>query len=176
MSNEGERSAFEIRIRNIDQQIAVLQELKAQCLQKLQILSVPSVPTLSQPITIPLDDRMAIFISYFHGREDVYAKLWVNNRSGKCGYSPACKHEWVRSFCRKPAVKCSECPNQQFLSFDEATIRQHLEGRQVIGIYPMLKNEGCYFIAIDFDKEHWMDDVRAVMATCRDEGVPAVSD
>jgi superfamily II DNA or RNA helicase len=38
----------------------------------------------------------------------------------------------------------------------------------------MLNNESCHFFAIDFDKENWMDDVRAVMATCREEGVPAV--
>ena len=151
MSNAGEKTALETKIKNIDQQIAVLQELKAQCLQKLQTLSVPVILAPSQPATT-FDDKTATFLSYFHGREDVYAKLWVNNRTGKRGYSPACKHEWVRSLCRKPAVKCSECPNQQFLAFDEATIRQHLEGRQVIGVYPMLKDESCHFIAIDFDK------------------------
>ncbi|MBF0388391.1 MAG: DEAD/DEAH box helicase family protein [Candidatus Omnitrophica bacterium] len=174
MSNAEEKLSLEAKVKNINHQIAVLQELKAKCLQKIQALSVPVVPAQSQPVTTSLDDKTAIFLSYFHGRADIYAKLWVNNRTGKRGYSPACKHEWVRSLCRKPAVKCSECPNQQFLPFDGAIIRQHLEGRQVIGVYLMLKNESCHFIAIDFDKEHWMDDVRAVMATCRDEGIPAV--
>ena len=42
-----------------------------------------------------------------------------------------------------------------------------------MGIYPMLKNEHCCFLAMDFDKEQWLEDVRAVMATCREEGVPA---
>ena len=173
MSHAEEKSFLEAKIKDIDQQIAVLQELKAQCFQKLKTLSVPIILAPSQPATT-FDDKTAIFLSYFRGREDVYAKLWVNNRTGKRGYSPACKNEWVRSLCRKPTVKCSECPNQQFLPFDEAIIRQHLEGRQVIGVYPMLKNESCHFVAIDFDKEHWMDDVRAVMATCCDESIPAV--
>lgn len=175
MSSDGDKAALETKIKNIDQQIAVLQELKAQCLQKLHSLEQTPIPVTPKHFTSPPpDDKAKIFQSYFHGREDVYAKLWVNNRTGKRGYSPACKNEWVRSLCRKPAVKCSECPNQQFLPFDEHAIRQHLEGRQVIGVYPMLKNEACHFIAIDFDKENWMDDVRAVMATCRDDGVPAV--
>lgn len=179
MQNQDEinqqRDALETKVRKIDEQIALLNDLKNQCLAKLHSPSQGAVPQPSTSISSQsLDDKIALFKSYFRGREDVYAKLWVNNRTGKRGYSPACKHEWVRSLCRKPAVKCSECPNQQFLSFDESAIRQHLEGRQVIGVYPMLKNESCHFIAIDFDREHWMDDVRAVMATCRDEGIPAV--
>ena len=174
MSFDDDKKSLESRIKSIDEQIVLLSQLKAQCLQRLQALSVPVPATINQPAIAGTSDKVALFLNYFHGREDVYAKLWVNNRTGKRGYSPACKHEWVRSLCRKPAVKCSECPNQQFFPFDEATIRQHLEGRQVIGVYPMLKNETCHFIAIGFDKEHWMDDVRAVMSTCRDEGIPAV--
>ena len=175
MSSDGDKAVLETKIKNIDQQIAVLQELKAQCLQKLHSFAQAVIPVPLLPfIATHSDDKVTIFRGYFHGRDDVYAKLWVNNCSGKRGYSPACKNEWVRSLCRKPAVKCSECPNQQFLPFDEHAIRQHLEGRQVIGVYPMFKNESCHFIAIDFDKEHWMDDVRAVMATCRDEGITAV--
>ena len=59
------------------------------------------------------------------------------------------------------------------MSPDEVAIRQHLTGVHVMGVYPMLKNESCYFLAMDFDKEHWMDDVRAIMQTCHEEGVPA---
>jgi hypothetical protein len=59
------------------------------------------------------------------------------------------------------------------LSPNEIAVRQHLTGVQVMGVYPMLKSESCYFLAMDFDKEHWMDDVRAIMQTCFEEGVPA---
>ncbi len=174
MNNSGEKTALETRIKNIDQQIALLENLKTQCIQKLQALSVPAVPIPNQTVTEAISVKAELFRSYFRGRDDVYAKLWTNARSGKRGYSPVCKHEWVRSLCRKPAIKCSECPNQEFLPFDEVAVRQHLDGRQVIGVYPMLKNEHCYFLAMDFDKEHWMEDVRAVMATCREAGIPAV--
>ena len=42
-----------------------------------------------------------------------------------------------------------------------------------MAIYPMLKNESCYFLAMDFDKEHWLDDIRAIMRTCAEEKIPA---
>ncbi|MEK6563495.1 MAG: DEAD/DEAH box helicase family protein [Candidatus Omnitrophota bacterium] len=170
-----EKLSVEAKIKQIDEQIAMLTKLKSQYAEKLKGLN-----DMEAIVTKPIDssqssnDHTLLLKEYFRGREDVYAKMWVNNRTGKRGYSPVCKNEWVRTFCRKPAVKCSECPNQQFLPFDEVAIRQHLDGRQVIGVYPMLKNESCYFLAIDFDKENWLEDIRAIMATCREEGIPAV--
>lgn len=170
-----EKLSIEVKIKQIDEQISMLTKLKSQYAEKLNSLGktevvAPKPIDSIQPVHIPA----LLLKDYFRGREDVYAKLWINNRTGKRGYSPVCKNEWVRSLCRKPAIKCSECPNQQFLPFDETAIRQHLEGRQIIGIYPMLKNESCHFLAIDFDKENWIEDIRAIMATCREEGIPAV--
>ena len=169
-----QRSTLEARIKKIDEQIAVLNTIRSQILAKLQ--SLPQVTSQQiNPVVNnqTFEDKVALFKSYFRGRDDVYAKLWINNKTGKRGYSPVCKHEWGRVLCRKPAIKCSECPNQGFLSPDEIAIRQHLTGAQVMGVYPMLKNESCYFLAMDFDKENWMDDVRAIMQSCHEEGVPA---
>ncbi|MBF0571705.1 MAG: DEAD/DEAH box helicase family protein [Candidatus Omnitrophica bacterium] len=169
-----ERSAIEARIKNIDEQIVLLNNLKVQNLVKLQSFPLSTtLQTNSLSNGHISDEKIALFKSYFRGREDVYSKLWINNKTGKRGYSPVCKHEWNRALCRKPAIKCSECPNQGFLPLDETAIKQHLNGIQVMGVYPMLKNESCYFLAIDFDKEHWMDDVQAIMQTCHEEGVPA---
>ncbi|MFH0771799.1 MAG: DEAD/DEAH box helicase family protein [Candidatus Omnitrophota bacterium] len=177
-----EKLSIEAKIKQIDEQIAMLTKLKSQYSEKLNGLSNEKII-----VPKPTDNNQSPIVhalllkDYFRGREDVYAKLWVNNRTGKRGYSPVCKNEWVRSLCRKPVIKCSECPNQQFLPFDEVAIRQHLDGRQVIGVYPMLKNESCYFLAIDFDgstslttgKENWLEDISAIMTTCRGEGIPA---
>lgn len=167
------KTALELRVKHIDGQIAFLTNLKSQCLQKLQGLESSSRQKTEQPKQVQSGDKAALFLNYFRGREDVYAKLWVNNKTGKRGYSPVCKHEWDRVLCRKPTIKCSECPNQGFLPSDELAIKQHLTGAQVMAIYPMLKNESCYFLAIDFDKEHWMDDIRAIMRTCGEEKIPA---
>ena len=73
--------------------------------------------------------------------------------------------------CEKPRVKCGECPNQAFLPVTADTILDHLQGRHVIGAYPMLTNETCWFLAADFDKSFWRDDVLAFTETCRRIGL-----
>ncbi len=103
-------------------------------------------------------EKVALFLRLFRGRGDVYPKLWQNQKTGKKGYSPACANEWVRGVCEKPRVKCGECLN-------------HLQGRYVIGVYPMLQDETCWFLAADFDKECWREDVLAFTETCRRIGI-----
>ncbi|MEF8700426.1 MAG: DEAD/DEAH box helicase family protein [Candidatus Accumulibacter sp. UW20] len=122
--------------------------------------------------------KIALFRSLFRGREDVYARRFESRRTGKSGYSPACVNEWVRGVCAKPAVKCHDCPHRRFLPLDDETIRQHLAGEDasgnefVSGVYPMLLDESCFFLAADFDKAHWHEDLAAVRETCRALGLP----
>jgi hypothetical protein len=56
--------------------------------------------------------KISLFRSLFRGREDVYPRLWVSKKTGKQGYSPVCENEWVKGYCRKPAVKCGDCENR----------------------------------------------------------------
>ncbi len=61
----------------------------------------------------------------------------------------------------------------------DQVIRWHLSGRDdrgadfVAGVYPMLLDETCCFLAIDFDKASWHVDVQAVLETCREMELPA---
>src|SRR5438128_893634 len=104
-------------------------------------------------------------------REDVYGKLWVNPRTDRKGYAPARANEWVRGVCEKPRVKCSECPNQAFISVSDQVVLDHLQGRHVIGVYPLLPDDTCWFLAADFDEASWADDVAAFVETCRAVGL-----
>ena len=70
-------------------------------------------------------------------------------------------------------MKCGECPNQAFLPVEDKIILDHLQGRHVMGVYPLLTNETCWFLAADFDKASWTDDVAAFTETCRAHGLPA---
>ena len=112
--------------------------------------------------------KVALFRSLFRGREDVYPRRFESRKTGKSGYAPACANEWVRGICEKPRIKCAECPNRRFLSLNERVIRWHLSGHDddgqpfVAGIYPMLLDETCFFLAIDFDKQNWNDDALRV--------------
>jgi superfamily II DNA or RNA helicase len=127
--------------------------------------------SLSSPLTST--EKVALFRSLFRGRDDVYPKLWENSRTGKKGYAPACANEWVRGVCEKPRVRCGECPNQAFLTVTDQVIVDHLQGRHVIGVYAMLEAETCWFLAVDFDKQSWMEDVGAFVETCRTARIPA---
>jgi hypothetical protein len=95
--------------------------------------------------------KIALFRSLFRGREDVFPKLWQNQK-GRSGYSPACANEWKPPLCAKPKVKCGQCENRQLLPVTDQVIYDHLAGKQTIGIYPLLPDESCWFLAADFDK------------------------
>jgi len=116
-------------------------------------------------------EKIALFRSLFRGRADVYPRYWENPRTGRRGYAPACANEWVRGVCEKPRVKCGECPNQAFLPVGDQAVLDHLQGRHVIGVYPMLEDERCWLLAADFDKRCWADDVAAFADTCRAMGL-----
>jgi len=118
------------------------------------------------------DEKVALFRSLFRGRDDIYPQMWVNQKTGKKGYSPACDNEWVRGVCNKPRVKCGECPNQSFVAVTSKTLLDHLKGRHVIGVYPLLRDETSWFLAVDFDKASWKDDVSAFARTCHRFNLP----
>ena len=127
----------------------------------------------------PSEAKIALFRALFRGREDVYARRFENLRTGKSGYSPACGNEWVPGVCEKPRIKCAACHHQRFLPMTDNVIRWHLSGRDdtgrdfVMGVYPLLRDETCFFLAIDLDKQTWRTDARAVMETCRRLNLPA---
>lgn len=109
----------------------------------------------------------------FAGREDVFPRRWESARTGKAGYAPACANEWKPGLCGKPRVRCGACPNQAFLPVTDEEIAAHLRGRHTIGVYPLLPDGTCRFVAADFDKAAWRRDAGAFLDACRSRGVPA---
>jgi hypothetical protein len=82
-------------------------------------------------------------------------------RKAKAGYAPVCLNEWKPGFCGKPEVKCASCAHSLYAALDEKVIEAHLRGNLVAGIYPLRQDEKCHFLAIDFDKDGWQEDVSA---------------
>ena len=117
--------------------------------------------------------KVALFRSLFRGREDVFPRLWVSTRGDRKGYSPVCANERNRALCDKFKIKCAECPNRRFAPMDDQAVLDHLQGRHVIGVYPLLLDETCWFLAADFDGEGWNQDATALLETCRRHDVPA---
>ncbi len=182
MTIQGEKPSLLRQIAAAEAEFAELKEREKKLIARLQSLraefttqrvsvdsdaapggaetQVGNAPPLSP------EQKVDLFRRLFRGRTDVYPKLWVNTRSGKKGYSPACSNEWRPGVCGKPRIKCSVCPNQAFLPVTEQVILDHLQGRHTIGVYPLLADETCWFLAVDFDKAKWRDDVTAFAETC----------
>ena len=116
--------------------------------------------------------KIALFRSLFRGRDDIYPRRFESRKTGKSGYAPACANEGVRGICEKPRIKCAECPNRRFLPVTDDVIRWHLSGHDadgqpvVAGVYPLLRDETCFFLAVDFDKAGWQEDAAAFLDTC----------
>lgn len=120
-----------------------------------------------------IDEKLALFKSLFKGREDVYALRWCNKEGSKSSYSPACLNEWKQGICNKGKIKCSQCKNRNYAKLDDDIIKKHWKGQKIVGIYPMLKDNTCFFLAADFDGEHWKEDVNAYVTSCDELGIPA---
>ena len=126
----------------------------------------------------PAEEKIALFGALFKGRDDVYPRRFESATTGRCGYQPACANEWVRGVCDKPKTRCALCGQRLFLPITPETLRRHLSGEDekgkpfVMGVYPLLEDENCWFVAADFDKESWREDVSSLRQTCAELGVP----
>src|SRR5574337_487441 len=117
--------------------------------------------------------KVELFRSLFHGRQDVFPVRWESKTSGKSGYAPACENEWVAGVCEKPRIKCSDCEHRALAPVTDPVIYDHLAGKHTVGVYPLLHDDSCHFLAVDFDEQGWQDDARAFMKSCQELGVPA---
>ena len=112
-------------------------------------------------------------MSLFKGRSDVYAQRWENKNKGTSGYSPVCLNQWQAGVCGKPKITCSKCENKDYAALDENAIEHHLRGDIVIGVYPMLQDETCHFLAVDFDEADWQRDISVFRDVCIELKIPA---
>jgi superfamily II DNA or RNA helicase len=174
MDREREVAAIRARLARLDIEKAELEASLGQLLAIQEIEhSPPSVK--DAPVTNASSPaaKISLFRTLFRGREDVYPRRWDNPKTGKAGYAPACANEWAPRICGKPRVKCGDCLNRAFLPVTADVIDGHLRGRHTAGVYPMLADETCWFLAADFDKTTWRDDAAAFLRSCEARGVPA---
>lgn len=126
-------------------------------------------PSTLPPLTP--DQKIDVFCRLFRGRQDVFAIRWQST-SGRSGYAIACENEWAPGICQKPRIKCGKCPHKKFKPLDFNAVYDHLSGKQVAGLYPLLPDSSCYLLAFDFDKGNWTTDIRALIKACRGESIP----
>jgi superfamily II DNA or RNA helicase len=163
----------EARLAELDQAREETQARVAALRSELETAASvhPTLARGSTPQTAA--EKIQLFRSHFRGRPDTFPVRFVSKKTGKPGYSPACLNKWHPGLCAlRSGGKCGDCANQAFIPVNDQVVLDHLQGRHVMGVYPLLEDETCWFLAADFDKSHWMDDVAAFRETCTSVGVP----
>ena len=99
----------------------------------------------SEPAPVGSDSapavKVALIRALFRGRQDVHALRWENTRTGKSGYVPAVAGGWTSS---------RDGP-RTYLPLSDEVIERHLRGHDAVGIYPLLTDDRCWFVACDLD-------------------------
>jgi len=146
----------------------------------VRIPEIPSTTAVSQtPRTISAapdvrrsalgtaEQRIELFRSLFRGRDDVYAIRW-ESADGRSGYMPKADRDW-KSYLRAKDKDRKRVDRQtrRFRPLTQDVVRGHLVGDHTVGIYPLLQNETCWLLAVDFDKKTWQKDAAAFLTSCR---------
>ena len=169
--NSKELHSINQRIATLEQELEILRAQRDSLAQHCEEgIDLPDSSTQS-PELLSVDQKITLFKGLFKGREDVYATRWQNSK-GRSGYSVACHNEWIPRICKKPEIKCSECPNRHYKALDDQAIYDHLAGRHVIGLYPLLPDNTCHLLAADFDKDGWQDAIKAMAEACKRYNIP----
>ena len=165
---DGQIKAAKRELAAIDAKKTALQDRIKQLQILKQSIADEQLPFNRRPeinLTNESDEKqkIAIFRCLFQGREDVFPRRFESKRTGKSGYQPVCRNEWIRPFCQKPKIKCGECEKRDFTPITDDVIRKHLVGvdptdrylrEYVIGVYPMLLDETCWFLEWILTKRH----------------------
>lgn len=120
----------------------------------------------------PPDSHLQLFRSIFRGREDVFAVRWEKGKRN--GYMPTYSYDpYLYRIHRMKGGTFKNYKDKTYSKLTDQEIRKHLRGEQFIGIYPLLVDNTSWFIAADFDKEHWAEESQKLIAACSEAGLPA---
>lgn len=185
-----EPSDIEKKIAEIEAELASVNHRRTQLLDELVNLRQRSMRKNSPaqlslhlreaPVTnqSSQEEKIRLFRSLFKGREDVFARRFESAKTGKTGYAPVHGNEWIA----ESKVRHLGHDTRAFVPINDEVIRNHLRGFDpqeypgkdyTIGVYPLLTDETCWFLTIDFDKSTWSEDTRAFLDTCIRYQVPA---
>ncbi len=122
---------------------------------------------------INTDEFLGLFKRTFRGRQDVVPEKYED------GWSIICQNKFEAGVCRiKPKVKkpCENCPWEKHAYISDDLIKKHFNGDHFLGVYPLLLDETCNFIAADFDNHDStkdpLKDVKALYEACEYQDLP----
>jgi len=119
-----------------------------------------------------LKDQIVLFKSLFKGRDDVFAVRW--EKGGKSGYMPAYHYDpYLYRMHRMKGGTFQTFNDKSYLPYSDEQIAKHLRGDQLMGIYPLLKDNTSWFIAADFDEAGWENECKVFVNSCNKINIPA---
>lgn len=115
-------------------------------------------------------NNILLYKSLFRGREDIYAVHWA--KGNKSGYIPAKVFDPYLNRIYKKNISSINSTSPTYLELTQEQIQKHLEGRQLVGLYPLLTDNTSWLIAADFDKSSWLEDCRSFINICSSYNIP----
>jgi len=120
----------------------------------------------------PTQQQIQLFRTVFAGREEVFAVYW--EKGTKRGFTPAFQYDpYLYRKHKMGGGTFQNYPDKTFLPLTDSQIAKHLNGGHLIGVYPLLKDNTSWFLAADFDGEHWENECRSFLEICRQFEIPA---
>ncbi|MDR1188782.1 MAG: DEAD/DEAH box helicase [Bifidobacteriaceae bacterium] len=166
---------------NEQRQIAELQRrLATATTENLRLRNLLEVahgvePPPAQPTMAPIDPgvvtnasptpvKLQLYARLFAARSDVYAYYWENPKKQTKGWSPRVRDRYGRGSVWERGP----------LPLTMRVLEDHLrDGNNLfIGLYPLLPDATCWWLAADFDGPHAMLDAHAYVKAAASLGVP----
>lgn len=101
-------------------------------------------------------EKIILFKSLFAGRTDVFSQHWISWDGKKQGWFPV--H--------------TDRTNSVYAPLTDSVLEEHLRGNKTVGVYPLLTNNTSWFVAADFDGDHWQEEVEATILVCKENNLP----
>lgn len=125
--------------------------------------------------TLSVEEKITIYKSFFKGRTDVFTEKFIR-KDGSKGYSIVCSNKktpvcLIRNGISKP---CQNCKNNIYAHLTDIALANHMKGEVAYGIYPVIDNDKCYFLAIDFDDAEFEKAAIAYKNECIKLGIDSI--
>jgi hypothetical protein len=119
-----------------------------------------------------MQENILLLKALFKGREDVFALRW--EKGGKNGYTPAYFVDpYMYKIHRMKGGTFQNYSDKHYKALTDAELTKHLNGEQLVGLYPLLQDNTSWFIVADFDEASWQEECRQTISFLKEKGMPA---
>lgn len=123
------------------------------------------------------EEKLSLFNSYFRGRPDVYAIKYYS-KNGKTGYTPHGDFKWIEVIDNKNPNRTKWKKEMiSFYPYTKEAIKNHIIGshndfKYGMGIYPMLTDDTCYLLVMDFDNDNSDQESKVITQVADEYDIP----